>query len=114
MPKNWNHEMRPSDSRVGVFICESFWVIYTSFDVIPLMLGQHQQRDPPPFFLFLRSFPIFPLLRAETVWPLFLGLCSNSQSQIQSHVRLILFVGWGGAEFKVRVKFLNKIVGPLT
>lgn len=69
--------VRPSDSRVGVLICESVWVIYTSFDVIPLILGQHQQRDPlvPPSPLPLPLFPFlvfcYPLLRAEIIWPLF-------------------------------------------
>lgn len=70
--------VRPSDSRVGVFICESFWVIYTSFDVIPSMLGQHQQRDPlvppypptpPPF-----SFPcgLLPFAESRDYMPPFL------------------------------------------
>lgn len=69
--------VRPWDSRVGVFICESFWVIYTSFDVIPLMLGQHQQRDTPPF-----SFPC-GLLQFFLCWCVapFLGLCGKFQSQ---------------------------------
>lgn len=61
------------------------------------MLGQHQQRDPPPP-LFL-PFSLFLLLGAETVWPLF--SVSQVPVSVWSHVRLILFYvggkreGWG-------------------
>lgn len=90
------------------FYLRSFWVIYTSFDVIPLMLGQHQQRDTPPF-----SFPC-GLLQFFLCWCVapFLGLCGKFQSQFRSHARLILFVGRVGGGIWPRVKLLIKSTGP--
>lgn len=86
--------VRPSDSRVGVFICESFWVIYTSFDVIPLMLGQHQERDPPLHSPSPFSFPCallqFFLCWEPRLYDPFLNDCVP-KFQSKFHARLILF-----------------------
>lgn len=48
---------------------------------------------PPPFSLSLYVFHNFcPLMRAETMWPLFKDCVPKFQSQFLSHARLILFV----------------------
>lgn len=116
MPKNWNHGWGHRIHESMFFICESFWVIYTSFDVKPLMLGQHQQRDtspfpPPLFFSLLVVFYNFSF--GDDVWPLFFRIVLQVPLSVSvpcSANFVCRHVGWGGGIWP-RVKLLIKSTG---